>query len=310
MGSGLSGFVTRQRLRRWATFATVCIVVWMAASFAVAYRLTRRPRPWFAEPAPSVEWGPLESVRIATSDGQTLGAWYAAGEDEAPSVLLLHGRGGSRGNCLSRAGILSEEAGCAVLLLSLRSHGDSTGHLNDIGYSARHDVVAAVEFLEQRRPGRPVVVLGVSMGAAAALFASEELGEKVQGYILDSPYRDLETAVWNRTKAYLPPVLDLIAYAGLRIAAPLVLPDFEAIAPVRAARGVPRSVPILILAGTDDPLARTEEALAIRDETSGHATVEIFPKAGHHGLVASDPDRYRRLVLDFCDQVRTRNVMD
>jgi len=32
-------------------------------------------------------------------------------------------------------------------MISLRAHGDSTGDFNDVGYSARHDVVVAVEFL-------------------------------------------------------------------------------------------------------------------------------------------------------------------
>ena len=56
-----------------------------------------------------------------------------------------------------RAKLVAAE-GCATLLISLRAHGDSTGDVNDIGYSARHDVVAAVDFLERRRPGRPVII--------------------------------------------------------------------------------------------------------------------------------------------------------
>ena len=62
-----------------------------------------------------------------------------------------------------------------MLLITLRAHGDSTGALNDIGFGARHDVVAAIDFLERCRPGRPIVVHGASLGAAAALFASAEL---------------------------------------------------------------------------------------------------------------------------------------
>jgi alpha-beta hydrolase superfamily lysophospholipase len=83
-------------------------------------------------------------------------------------------------------------------MISLRAHGDSTGDFNDMGYSARHDVVAAVEFLERRRPGNPIVIHGLSMGAGAAVFASGELGHRIKGYVLESPYRDLKIADFRR----------------------------------------------------------------------------------------------------------------
>ncbi len=105
--------------------------------------------------------------------------------------------------------------GCSVLMISLRAHGDSTGDFDDMGYCARNGIVASVEFLERRRPGKPIIVHGLSMGGAAAVFAASELAHRVQGYILDSPFRDLKLAVRNRTENALPPLLDRIAYMGL-----------------------------------------------------------------------------------------------
>ena len=52
--------------------------------------------------------------------------------------------------------------------------------------------IAAVEFLKARKPDRPVVIMGTSLGAAAAVFAAGELGHRVAGYILESPYQDLK----------------------------------------------------------------------------------------------------------------------
>ena len=104
-----------------------------------------------------------------------------------------------------------------MLAITLRAHGDSTGEVNDIGWGARHDVVAAVEFLRKKFPGRPVFVVGRSMGAAAAIFAAEELKTDVAGYFLEQPYKDLTSAVWNRLQNHLPPVLDWVAYCGMRL---------------------------------------------------------------------------------------------
>jgi uncharacterized protein len=269
-------------------------------SFGVAYKLTRRPRPVFAEPAPNVAWGSLEEHRITASDGEQLGAWYAQGTEDGASVLLLHGSRGCRGNSLSRARLLASQGGCSVLMVSLRAHGDSTGSFNDSGYSARRDVVAAVDFLRRRRPGKPVIVLGVSMGAAAALFSAEELGGQVQGYIIETPYRDLKTAVWNRTDDYLPPILDRVAYLGLRLAAYVLLPNINAISTIEAIDRVPSDIPMLILYGSEDRLARPEEALALYDRVQSHARIEVFSGADHHDLFGKDPGRYGRIVLDFC----------
>ena len=206
---------TRLRLRRAVIVLAIGLLVWLFGSLTVAYRLTHRPLPRFEERVPSIAWGLLEDHRIKTSDGEQLGAWYSDGRDDFPSVLVLHGNKGSRMNSLGRAEIF-KSAGCAVLLISLRAHGDSSGDYHDVGFSARHDVWAAVDFLEARRPGRPVVIMGTSMGAAAAVFAAGTLGRRVQGYILESPYQDLKTAAWNRTDTYLPAVLSQTAYLGLR----------------------------------------------------------------------------------------------
>src|SRR5690606_19387304 len=123
--------------------ALICL--WLGSSYAVAYKLTRRLRPAFDEPPPASIAARTESFRLSTRDGQELGAWFVAGDLNRPVVLLLHGNGGCRGTCLRQVEFLTE-AGCGVMLISFRAHGDSTGERNDFGYSAQHDVVAAVEW--------------------------------------------------------------------------------------------------------------------------------------------------------------------
>jgi alpha-beta hydrolase superfamily lysophospholipase len=301
MSVGFLPLLSRRRGVRWLVGITIVLLAWLTVSSAIAFRLTRRPRAWFPEPAPHVAWGSIEDHRLRTRDGQDIGAWFVEGtdKDNAPQILLLHGNKGSRANSLQRAEFLAF-AGYPVLMISLRAHGDSTGDFNDIGYSARHDVVAAVEFLEQQHPGRSIVVMGVSLGSAAAIFASRELGRRVQGYILESPYQDLKTAVWNRTQAYLPPILAQLGYFGLRLVGPLFLPDLEEVSPLQAIGGIPADVPVLILAGEADPLARPAEARALFDRVTSHGELAFFPGADHHNLLLSALDRYRHLVLDFC----------
>jgi alpha-beta hydrolase superfamily lysophospholipase len=194
----------RRLVRRLVVSWTILCLIWLALSSLVAYRLTHRLEARAEEVAPSPAWGPLESHRLKTRDGEEVGAWFVDGRGDAPSVLLLHGHKSRRWSSLGRAELLAAQ-GYAVLMLTLRAHGDSTGEFDDVGFGARHDVIAGVEFLEARRPGRPVIVDGNSMGAAAAVFAARELGQRIRGYILESPYQDLRVAVWNRARRLFRP---------------------------------------------------------------------------------------------------------
>jgi uncharacterized protein len=293
-----SKFLANRRVRRLIVITTVLVALWLLSSLAVAYALTRRHGPRADEPLPAISDWKLEDHRLQTSDGQELGAWFAEGNADGPSVLILHGHKAKRSNSLRRGKLLAAR-GCSVLMITLRAHGDSTGDFDDVGYSARHDVCAAVEFLERRRPGRPVIIDGNSMGSAAAVFAAGELGHRVAGYILESPYQDLKIAVWNRIDLRLPPGLSHMAYGGLRLVAPLFLPYMDEICPAKAIAAIPTDVPVLILAGAADRLARPEEARALHEQVASHGRLVLVPGAGHGDLLGSAPEFYSQSVLEF-----------
>ncbi|MBA4065183.1 MAG: alpha/beta hydrolase [Isosphaera sp.] len=289
--------MTRRLRRRLLAAAGLVAALWLFTSWLVADQLTRRAAPVRPEPAPAVPWATLRDVRLTAADGETLGAWFAPGRPHRPAVVLLHGNGACRADCLDQAEFLAAE-GHPLLLVTLRCHGDSTGDRNDFGRSARHDVVAAVTWLEANGVARPVV-WGRSMGAAAALFAARDLGGRVGGYVLECPFRDLRTAVRNRTGHHLPPPLGWLAYTGLSLTVRFVLDDVDGISPLNAAGGVPPDVPALLLAGGADWRAPPAEAEEIAARVGPRAEVVVFPGADHVGLHAHDPTRYRATGLRF-----------
>lgn len=280
------------------------VALWLGASYGVVYKFTRRARPMFDEAPPSAMADAIEPLRLTTTDGEQLGAWFIAGKPDRPVVLILHGNGGSRAACLRQAELVGS-IGCGALLVTFRAHGDSTGELNDFGYSARHDVTAAIGWLESNQSGRPIIVWGQSLGSAAALFAAEATGNRVCGYILECPYRDLRTAVWNRLNQRLPLPLNYVAYTGMKLVSPLVVPHAKQISPLKAAEKLPPSIPVLVLAGGIDQRAFVAESQAICDCCRDRSQLVVFEKGDHLQLIDSDETAYRRAAIEFIEKCCT-----
>jgi uncharacterized protein len=295
----------RRRRAFWVVAAAIAlagIVAWLVSSALVVRGFTRRFRPAFPEPPPTVAGQLAEPHRITTSDGQEIGAWFVRGKPDKGAVLLLHGINASRGQMLPVMELLAS-ARYSVLAISFRAHGDSTGDSSDFGWNEKHDVIAAVKYLRQACPGRPVFVVGRSMGAAAAIFAAGELGEEVAGYLFEQPYRDLDSAVWYRLQHRLPPGLDWLAYGGLRLWSPLYLPvDAAEISPYDRVSDIPASVPIVLVSGSADRHALLADVRAMYERVQSHARLVVFDGATHESLPGNNPRLYRRTLFEFLEQ--------
>jgi uncharacterized protein len=287
----------RRKLKLLAVVVVLMLVLWLAASAFVSWRFTRRGSGPFPEPVPSAAAAYTEAVRLKTCDNQQIGGWLARGDTDKPCVLLLHGIGASRGQMLPVMQWLAESR-FTVLAITLRAHGDSTGDVNDIGWSARHDVVAAVEFLRSEFPRRPVFVVGRSMGAAAAIFAAEKLKTNVAGYFLEQPFKDLKSAVWNRLHARLPPILDWAAYCGMKLWAPAFLPiNPNEISPCDHIAAIPPSVPVVIITGSADRHATLDDVKAVAGRVRSGAQLVVVEGATHEDLDRRDRQLYRASLI-------------
>jgi len=296
----------RLRVRPGRLVFLGCVVLavgWLGSSWAAAWRLTRRASAPFAEPAPAVEWGKLEELRLTARDGVVVGAWLLRGTPSKPCVILIHGNGDSRRSCLGQIEALARK-GYGVLALSLRAHGDSTGEVNDFGWSGRADIVAAVETLARELPGRKIAIWGQSLGAATAIFAAKELGARVSAYALESPYSDLKTAVRNRTSMYLPWGLDAIAYAGLVVFSDAVLPvPADEISPRSHVAEIPAAIPVLFLAGSKDRHTAFGEVEAMQAQVASHSRLVRFEGALHSRLWSGDRALYERSLLELLEKL-------
>ncbi len=303
------------RLRRKTLLALVgvTLVGWLVAGVVASYFLVSRRGSDDTETLPvwaqGKDW--FEDVRLHTADGEELGAWFvpARGEQATPGkairavALFLHGYSARRTSMNAHAAKASQE-GFHGMNLSFRAHGDSTGDWNDLGWSAKQDVLAAVEFIEQRAPGLPIVIVATSMGAAAAIFAAPELGDRVRAYWLNAPYHDLKSAAWDRCVRSFPPLLDSLAYAGLRLWTPLWLgTDIGGIRPIDHVGRMSSKATVVFTVGEFDEESPPEDVRALATGCAGESRLIVYPGVGHEGREARDFEGYLEEVLEFLDSV-------
>jgi uncharacterized protein len=242
---------------------------------------------------------PVESLTLPSASGSAIAAWHLPSPPEgvAATVVLLHPLRGSRRSMLNRA-TLFHRVGFTVVMIDLQAHGESPGTYITAGFLERKDVEAAVAFARAENPDHRLVVVGRSLGGAAALLASPL---PIDALVLESVYPTLEEAVANRIQMRLGTTLGTLA-------SPLLLWQFRprlGIAPDRL-RPIERlasiDYPLLIMAGDLDrhtTLAETQRLFAAAGEPK---TLAIFPGAAHEDLLAFDPTRYEWEVLGFLER--------
>jgi fermentation-respiration switch protein FrsA (DUF1100 family) len=155
-------------------------------------------------------------VSFTTSDGITLKGWYIPAEGTAHGTIIYgHGLNRSRIEMLPDAAF-AHTLGYNGLLFDLRHQGVSGGDITTLGYQERFDVEAAVRYaLDQEHATRPIVVWGVSMGAASALMAAAESPD-IAAVISDSSFDSMMGTMRHHLKLFLHlpgfPIADEVGY--------------------------------------------------------------------------------------------------
>jgi len=213
-----------------------------------------------------------------------------------PLVLLAHGWGANYGTLLRLAGPLAA-SGYPVLLFDVRGHGRN----EELPYvTVRHfrdDVMAAARYAAGRYPERVRVLVGHSLGGAAAVLAAEA-GAPVHGVVtIAAPADVLEvTADWLRERG-LPGGAMVVALRPFWW--PRVGGSFRHLVPERKIAGVRQ--PILVI----QPEADRRVALrhAERLAKAAGVRVHVIVGAGHTDVL-SHPEALARIV-GFLEGVRS-----
>ena len=236
----------------------------------------------------------VEPIKFPSASGATLSGWVVEGLTNRGVVVLMHGVRADKSTLVGRAKFLSR-AGYAVLMFDFQAHGESPGSMITFGYLESRDAVASVQLVHKLFPGKPVGVIGISLGGAAAVLADPPLD--VQAMVLEMMYPTIEEATKDRIEMRLGPlgrVLSPLLTAQIPGRAGCKPKDLRPIGQVANI-----TVPKLFLAGTADRDTKFSEAQEIYAAAAGSKQIMPFDGAQHEDLLDFAPGRYQKAVLDF-----------
>lgn len=240
---------------------------------------------------------PCERVYITSADGLRLTGRYYPAKPGAPLVIACHGYRGTPSRDFSVGAEIYRSMGCALLLIEERGQCGSAGHTITFGAMEKYDVLLWTRWAADRFGGIPILLGGISMGAATVLMASAlGLPENVCGVIADCPYTSAKDIICSVGRDSVVP-MELL-YPFVRLSAKLFghadLTQADALSAVKSAR-----VPILLIHGEDDRFVPCDMSRAIAAANPEKIEFHTFPGAGHGLSCLVDIPRYEALVKAF-----------
>jgi fermentation-respiration switch protein FrsA (DUF1100 family) len=277
-------------------------VLWVSAE--TADMLTRPYHGFTPGETPATHGVIYQDVRLPARGGDVqLAGWYMPRAQARRAVVLVHGASVNRwiefGGGFLHLGVELQRRGFAVLMIDLRAHGESQGERLSFGVEERRDIMGAVDWLKAQgfAPGS-VGVLGVSMGASAAIGAAAEDSD-IGALIADCGFADMGALLrrhWYSASGglpgfYLPTTILMGRLLGYDFFSDRPLDEIGRIAPR----------PVLIVHGDADglvPLSDAQQLVA----AGPSAELWVVHGAGHGGSYGIDPPAYTERVAAFFER--------
>jgi uncharacterized protein len=252
-------------------------IVLIALGVLVAFLLLQNMLDGFVRqsiyPAPSVRVppapAPLEEVGLELATGERIVAWAHSDPKlppGRPAVVFFHGNGENL-ETMRMSGTFDELARLRVAWIAVDypGYGRSTGSPSEEGSMGGGS--AAVAWLRERHPGRPLVLCGWSLGAATAIGTAAAHPDEVRGLIALSPWTSL-------------PDVARIHFPGLMVRS-ILKEKYDSLAAAKKVR-----VPSLVIHGELDNLIPAVQGKEVAAALS--ARWVPVPSAGHNDLLARD----------------------
>ena len=246
---------------------------------------------------------PVEEVIIKSYDGLKLkGYFHRAYKDSKKVVIMNHGYTANHYIDYQFTDIFFEE-GYNVLLIDMRSHGESEGKVASYGYNESKDIGSWVRWIKDKIGEDAYIGLhGQSMGAATVMLYGATHPNDIKFVIEDCGFTSAREAIkfqFRKVKIPFWPLYDLIRVKVKR----KYKFDFNNISPEDAI--VNSDIPVLFIHGDNDKVVPTWMGKALYNEKNGEMDrLYLVQGAGHMEAYSKDKEKYKQVVKEFLDNIK------
>jgi alpha-beta hydrolase superfamily lysophospholipase len=251
-----------------------------------------------------------ETILLTSSDGIDLQGWWIPNNDPKGVVVVLHGMDGLDASSLLPQAIFLQEAGYAVFVQDMRAHGRSGGERIGLAFEEMRDVIPVLDWIKTNPElsGKPVVLLGLSMGGAVAI-RTAAVRPDVDLVISVSAYASIDRMIDHGMR-----LMDF-PEAGIQLFVPFSKLGMLTLYGVWPANASPEKDiskldprPVMIMHGSDDSQISVENAYLLQEAGGENLELLIINGADHlifteDGLGENPEDQlYREKILEFLDK--------
>lgn len=279
------------KLKKYVVLATVAgiflfrVVGCMPPSWGAGALL--HPTRRMVEQQPNM---PFSSVEFEGEGVLLRGWWFHSSGPKRGTIVYLHGVGDNRCSSIGIAGH-HVPRGFDVIAYDSRAHGDSEGDVCTYGFYEKRDLSRVLDKVE----AKPIILLGVSLGAAVALQTAAE-NHRVDAVVAVAAFSDLRTiaserAPWFASKRNIN--------EGFRMVEEIGHFCVDDVSPVRAAAQI--EDPTLIVHGDHDTETSYRHSTRIFSALRGPKRMILVPDRGHNDSLT--PEVWREIDGWLNDEV-------
>lgn len=242
-----------------------------------------------------------ERVEITSFDGLKLRGYYYEFSENSPLEIIFHGYGGNAERDLSGGVERCFALGRSAMLIDQRGAGESEGSVCSFGINERRDCLSWIEFAREKfGKERPIIIGGISMGAATVMMASgENLPDNVVCVMADCGYSSQKEIICKVVREMkLPPS---IIYPFIKLGAKIYGRfDLEETSPIEA---VARSkTPIVFIHGDNDDFVPFDMSVACFNACNAPKKLVNIEGAGHGLGFPANQIKYVESLREFQEE--------
>ena len=238
-----------------------------------------------------------EEVWITSIDGLRLCGKYYEYSPDAPMEIMFHGYRGNAEGDLCGGVQRAFQLGRSALVVDQRTSGKSEGHVIGFGITESKDCLEWARYASLRWPNRPLILTGISMGAATVMTAAGmDLPKQVAYVLADCGYSCAKDVIKHVIASMqLPPNL---CYPFVRLGA-YIYGHFrlEETSPIESLRQA--KVPVIFFHGEKDNFVPYDMSKENYEACITHKRLVSVPEAGHGQAFLVDPEGYLQNLAQF-----------